>query len=248
MRLAGATAASPRLRLMGGTLLTLLCMECAPDVHAATAAALLAVARQPGAAAELADSAAFWVLQRLLLRSGGDNSLPPAVAALGREVVQATEAALLADSGDWAAVLSCQAAVAADAEAVAVERRAAASAAAAAGGVAGGAPPVLDAAGNPLLPQPPPPWFGNNNNGPFDPFDPFNMAQAMEAMEGLDMGPGGLHFPAGGFEDGEWDDEDPLDEEDDEFDDEGIEEEEEEMMGIEDMPGMGGGPPWGPFF
>lgn len=61
-------------------------------------------------------------------------------------------------AGEWAAVLACQAAVAADAEAASAERRAAVAAHAAA---ADGMPPILDAAGNPLLP-PPPPWFGNH--------------------------------------------------------------------------------------
>lgn len=73
--------------------------ECAPEVHAAAAAALLAAARQPVAAAELADCAPFWVLRRLLARGDGELALPPQLAALGRQLVQAVEAALLGESG-----------------------------------------------------------------------------------------------------------------------------------------------------
>ncbi|KAL4440152.1 hypothetical protein ABPG75_003153 [Micractinium tetrahymenae] len=229
VRLASTERSSPKLRTLAGTLLTLLCMECASDVHAAAASALVCAARQPGNAAELADCAPFWVLHRLLARRDGEAALPAQLAGKGREVVQAAEAALLAQSGEWAAVLGCQAAVAADAEALTAERRAAATAAAHA--AAAGAP-QLDAAGNPLLP--PPAWFGGHP--PFDAFDPFNMAAHM----GMPIGVPGVPMMAPDFDD-EFDEEEGDEFAEDEMFDEDVGDVEDDES---DLEGDMDGDPW----
>lgn len=75
--------------------------ECAPGVHTAAASALLTAAYQPGGAAELAECAPFWVLQRLLARGDSVAALPARLASLGRELVQVVEARLLEESGGF---------------------------------------------------------------------------------------------------------------------------------------------------
>lgn len=76
--------------------LDLACRECAPEVHAAAAAALLGAAQQPATAQALAECGSFWALSRLLLR----DDFPTSLKVLGGQVVACVKMTLLAQSGE----------------------------------------------------------------------------------------------------------------------------------------------------